>query len=165
MTTQIKKHVPMVGVQVAFGLETEVLYWEGLIENFNSIYQQAEVIRFPRHNRNVVKNKIKDWWEVKDQKSISYEEKLAGLDPEQRTVVKFHIGNMKKNINREPTITELDSIITTVIGNVKSEETQEFKTLNDVERFKTSLQITKTRIAKITTGSYWGFNPKKEACK
>lgn len=127
MSYEIKKKVPMVWVKAAFGLDSEVLYYESTLENFVSKLW-GDFIYFPLHKRNVPTSMIKDHWEVDSWKVITLEMRLSTLNSSQKVRVKEYIRNMKRNIWREPTNKEIDSMIEKVVW-INSNK-QESKTID-----------------------------------
>ncbi len=155
---EIKVYKPLVWVRVAFGPSIEVLYWEWSENNFKEKRASLSYIFFPLHGRNVPENMIKDFWEVKDTKKLAREWKISHLNENEKSRVNFLAENMKKNIGRDPTDTELDAMILKV---THWEEKSEEKPLTQMERIKTVMQIRKMRIARILTWEYNGLKQKQ----
>lgn len=151
--TEIIKKQPMVRVKVAFGTETELLYFEGSIEKFKKALW-FDFVYFGNLHRHVLTSKIKDFWEVLDNQVITREMRLASLSEKQKEEVKFYISNMKKNIWREPTDKEFDKMIQKV---VYGGEKETYQPLSDEKRRKTIEIIQKMREHK---AKFWTYNLK-----
>ncbi len=155
MNTELKKHTPMMVVEVAFWSEKEFLYWEWTKEQFREKLQST-YINFPLYsNRDVLRQKIKDYWVLDSKDEISLEMRLSSLTMTQKTQVKEYISRMQKNIGRYPTQKEIESMIQKALWITQEEEHR--KDFSSLERFKTSLVIKRQRIAKIITWTFLWF--------
>lgn len=110
MSREIKKAVPMLWVEVAFWNQIEKLYYEWSLQKFSEKLEN-DFIYFPIHHRTILTSKIKEFWEVKDEKIKTREQKMSSLTEEQKEQVKFFVSQMKKNIWREPTDKEFEKMI------------------------------------------------------
>ena len=160
VNNQIKFYKDMLRVEVGVWYTTQKLYWEGTVKEFKE-KRAGDYSFFPRYNRNVFTNKIKDFWPIEmDDKDITLEMRIEHLTTTQKAEVKNILSSIKKNLNRDPSKGEITKAINIAIDpdflkkEMEEEEKEKYKTLNDIERFKTSLVIKKQKIAKIVTGSY-----------
>lgn len=110
MSKEIKKSTPMLWVEIAFWNEKEIIYFEGSEAEFRKKLQ-FDFVYFSNLNRNILRSKIKDFGLVKDETVLTREMKLSSLTELQKAKVKEFVQNMKRNIGREPTDTEFDSMI------------------------------------------------------
>ena len=151
---EIKKYKPMIWVKVSTWNTIQTLNYEGTKEEFIqkiSSLDPSDYVYFPIHDQLVARSQIKEIWSIQPDK-LSKETKLSSLTETQRANVKERIANMKRNLNREPTDSELDNMIRKELWQQIQED--KFIPLSEVERFKTSLQIKKWKISKIVTWSY-----------
>ncbi len=154
--SNIQKHKPMVWVEVAFWTDKEFLFYQATVDEFQQKRSSLSYIVFPMHWwRNVLTQKIKDFWPVDSKTTITKEIKLSSLTEWQRQDVKILISNMKKNIWREPTMNEIDNMIKKVLW-IKNQETND-KELNNFWRFKTKLVINNQKISRLITWSILWF--------
>lgn len=124
MSREIKKSVPMMWVEVAFGSQVEILYFEGTEEVLKR-KMQFDFVYFENYRRNVATSKIKDFWEVDSEYQKTRESKLASLNTEQKEQVKEFIKNFKKNLGKEPTDKEIDRMIFKAVHGCLPEDLEE----------------------------------------
>ena len=154
MKTEIKKRIPMVWVEVAFWTKTERLIFEWTEETLKKA-MQFDFVYFRNLQRNVLTTKIKDFWPLEDENIKNREIKMSSLTEEQKEKVKEFIGNMKRNIWREPTDSEFDKMIFVAVNGRKVEE--KFQPLSSEKRRKTIEIIQKMREHK---AKFWTYNLK-----
>ena len=161
--TEIKKYKNLVWVEVSLWFDKEILYWEWTKLEFKQKRTTCDYMYFPIHDREVYTNKMKDFWEVVDNKTKSLEMKLSWLSQTQKQKVKDRMKEIKSNLWREASDNETDRIIRITIDpeileQEKLKEKEYWKPLSYEQRLWTNLVIQKHRIAKIITWKIWWFN-------
>lgn len=111
---EIKQYKSLMWVEVAFWPQIERLYFEWT-EDLLKTRMQHDFVYFQIHSRNVATSKIKDFWKVDDPKKLAREWKISHLTEDQKTQVKEYASKMQKNIWRDPTDSEFDNMIASVI--------------------------------------------------
>lgn len=155
-TKEIKQYKSLVWVEVAFWPKIDYLYWEWTEEQFKTAIQ-FDYVYFAIYNRNVANSKIKDFKAVKDVKNVSREMKISHLTENQKNEVKELASRMLKNIWREPTDSEFDNMIKTVLHGEKTNEVPESREISKIERFRKWQIKRRQKIAKVVTWSYIWF--------
>ena len=132
MKNEIKKAWPMVWVEIAYWPNNiERLYYEGTMAEFYEKIKKAQMLFFPLYEKVVDVSKIKEFWNVKDEKIKSKEQILKNLTEEQREKVKFFEKNFKSNIWRVPNTNEFQNMVQKAIYWEKKENTEKINLTNE----------------------------------
>lgn len=111
--TELSTKKPLVRVEVKNqeNDEIEILYWEGIIEEFRQKRTQTYVV-FPRHNlRHVLSYNIGNFEQVTEDTELTTADLISTLPETQKTLVRMRMRQFKSNLQREPSIREVQKMM------------------------------------------------------